>query len=500
MSTKAADLLANKRDILSKVHFGKQVAEDESEELHDYFVKTDQWNSILSGEVDIVYGAKGSGKSAIYSLLLRHQAQLHERGISAIPAENPQGAPAFEDLVVDPPASENEFRQLWKLYFVCLAGSHLRATGISNPPAQELTQKLEEAELLPAEHSLKRILRSVHHHIRHLGQIESISAGEIAIDPITRLPKGVLGRISLREPSPSLRQRGMETPDDLIKKADDALEKAGQKVWILLDRLDVVFPESSELEARALRALFRVYRDFAGLRNISLKLFLRTDIWKRITAEGFREASHISRHTTIDWHRFNLVNLIVRRLIHNKVIVDCYGVDVSEVLSDSKKQLELLARVLPPRMDSQPSQPVDWMISRLRDGSGQVAPRELIHFLTAARNIQIARLEVGVTELAGEALFHHLCFNLALREVSKVRFDQTLCAEYPMWKNRMIQLRGVGHQQTLGELSRIWHEPKEKALSIAENLVEIGFFEPPDKKDDPVFVIPHLYRYVLNVR
>lgn len=60
-----------KREVLRATTFGKRVAEEEGDELSTYFVETDQWKRISEGEVDIVYGAKGSGKSAIYSLLLR---------------------------------------------------------------------------------------------------------------------------------------------------------------------------------------------------------------------------------------------------------------------------------------------------------------------------------------------------------------------------------------------------------------------------------------------
>ena len=50
--------------------FGSRVAEDEGEGLLSYFVETEQWRKLIAGDVDIVYGAKGAGKSALYSLLV----------------------------------------------------------------------------------------------------------------------------------------------------------------------------------------------------------------------------------------------------------------------------------------------------------------------------------------------------------------------------------------------------------------------------------------------
>ena len=69
------------------------------------------------------YGPKGSGKSALYSLLIARRNQLFDKGVLVTPGENPRGTPAFRALVTDPPASEREFIALWKLY---LASSRRR--------------------------------------------------------------------------------------------------------------------------------------------------------------------------------------------------------------------------------------------------------------------------------------------------------------------------------------------------------------------------------------
>lgn len=60
-----------RQQLLKEITFGARVAEDETGELAKYFVETDQWSRIFKGEIDIIRGEKGSGKSAIYSLLER---------------------------------------------------------------------------------------------------------------------------------------------------------------------------------------------------------------------------------------------------------------------------------------------------------------------------------------------------------------------------------------------------------------------------------------------
>jgi len=143
--TSDQQLATEKQDILRQISFGERIAEEEIEELAGYFVETDQWKRIFRGDVDVVYGAKGSGKSAIYSLLMTRTNELFDRGILIVAGENPRGAPAFKDLVTDPPASEHEFVALWKLYLLCLIAEALREYGIAGADAVELIEPLEEA-------------------------------------------------------------------------------------------------------------------------------------------------------------------------------------------------------------------------------------------------------------------------------------------------------------------------------------------------------------------
>ena len=114
-----------KRKVLLGVSFGQRVAEDEGVDLVNYFVETDEWRRILNGEIDLIYGPKGSGKSAIYSLLSIKADILEKKNIYNIQAENPRGAPVFGNIVEDPPTSAREFQGLWKLYFLSLAGQFL---------------------------------------------------------------------------------------------------------------------------------------------------------------------------------------------------------------------------------------------------------------------------------------------------------------------------------------------------------------------------------------
>ncbi len=88
---------------LKSISFGARVAEDESGELAKYFVETDQWNRIVKGEIDVVIGAKGASKRAIYSLLITQEREFLDRNTLPVPGEKPRGTPVFKDIIANPP-------------------------------------------------------------------------------------------------------------------------------------------------------------------------------------------------------------------------------------------------------------------------------------------------------------------------------------------------------------------------------------------------------------
>jgi hypothetical protein len=338
----------NKQDVLARTSFGQRIAEDEVDTLNSYFVETEQWRKVSSGQVDIVYGPKGSGKSALYALLRKNKDELLEDGIFLAPGENVRGTPIFEALVSDPPASEDQFRGLWKLYFLSLLGTALRLAKISGETAKQLDSKLEEVGLINSEWSLKRSFRAA---LDYVKRIESV-AGSVKVDPATSQPAGVEAKVTLREPGTEERRVGYISADSLLEMADKALTEHALKFWFVMDRLDVAFADTPQLQENALRALFRVYRDMAALESIKLKIFLRDDIWARITSAGFREASHITQSITITWDQKSLLNLVIRRLLHNEAIREFYHVDPETVLANSAEQEKLFYRIFPNQIDA----------------------------------------------------------------------------------------------------------------------------------------------------
>ncbi|MHB8283870.1 MAG: P-loop ATPase, Sll1717 family, partial [Caulobacteraceae bacterium] len=222
-------------DVLRKSTFGRRTAEEERQQLRAYFVETEQWRQVFAGEIDVVYGPKGSGKSAIYSLIIDSENDLFDRNIIAVAAENPQGAPAFQALSTDSPKDHFEFVSLWKLYIASLCAQNFRFYGVGGPDANKVVSLLEEANLIPKDFTLSKALRYAFDYVKSLTRLSGIEGG-VTLDQNSGLPTGVTGKISLREPTSSQSHFGVVSVDDLIRYADNALRSSGNTFWIMLDR------------------------------------------------------------------------------------------------------------------------------------------------------------------------------------------------------------------------------------------------------------------------
>lgn len=323
---------------------------------------------------------------------------------------------------------------------------------------------------------------------------------ELKFDPSTGVPVGIVGRITLAEPTPDERRAGFISADDLLQLADDALAEAGFDVWVLFDRLDVAFAENHALEANALRSLFRVYLDMLGFSAIKLKIFLRSDIWRAITEEGFREASHITRTVNISWNDRSLLNLIVQRLVSNGSLLEFTDANRHAILADATKQRTWFDGLVPDQIDSgRNPKTFEWIVGRVRDGQGIVAPREIIHLMDQTREAQVAALERGEPAPEGGAIFGRAAFRDALLPVSKVRLEQTIFAEYPAFKPFIEKLTSEKTNQSAATLAELWQIAPEEAQEVADRLVDIGFFEARGPRTDPDYWVPFLYRSALEM-
>lgn len=494
--------MTTKRDVIERLYIGQGIAERETETLAGYFLQTTQWNRVFSGDVDIIFGPKGSGKSAIYFLLKEMEDKLSDRGIYLVAAENPQGEPVFRQVSKSPPQSEAAFMFLWKLYFLVIIVKKIDSNASLSPQIASIKTILQNEKLLQSEFSLARALRGVLDYIAGRLNFSSVEGG-LEIDPVTGLPKKITTKIAVGTPSEQERKSGIESVDELLAKLNDVLVESDCNVWVVLDRLDVVFEEDRDVERLALRSLFRVYNDFFGLKNISLKIFIRDDIWKTISEGGFREASHFVRKIDLSWTRNALVNMLVKRLVQSEGVIDCFGIDAGRMLASFESQIVFFNSLFPDsitifgdvRKDG-----LDWIMHCTKDGNGINTPREVIELLNFARDHEMSRFERGEQMARANIIFGQEAMFAAVKKLSKYKIEQTILSEYPELKTFIEALANrKRHRFNISDLMTMWELERTEAQKKATDLADVGFFRFNQSDSEP-YVIPQFYGFALGIR
>jgi len=483
-----------KSEILKTINIGSRVAELEIEGLKQYFLKTYLWEEVMTNQIDAVFGCKGSGKSAIYSYLTSLEYELINEGVLLALAENPKGAVAFKDLSTTPPADEFEFKSIWKLYFSILVYQKLIDFDYTDVYLNEVGEILQECDLIPRTFSFSSLVKLVRNYInRTILSIEP-SAG---INEHSGLIDKVSLKISFSEPSINQVDKGVKSVDQIFELLNKSLINKEFKVWIAIDRLDAVFQDNFELEAKALRTLFQVYIDMMAFSNIRLIIFMRDDIWNRIIEGGFRETSHITKTDTIVWDKKSLCQLLMSRLDQNKELLKYTDIPDCSTLVNQQKLFKLF---FPLKNAENTEFNFDWIINRIKDSNGNSMPRELIHLVSAAIKHQIKINDIS--ENSGSSLVSIEAMNEGYKEASKTKFD-TLVAEYPMLKFYMYRLKGKKVRLKLDELKEYWDISQKKVKIIANNLTKLGFFKIENENEadkDLIYFVPLIYRHPLLMK
>lgn len=82
--------VTSKKTFLQKLDLGASSAENEMRTLHNYYLNTDQYLRSLRGEVHLVVGRKGSGKSAVF-LQIRDRERSRNRSQNIVLDLKPEG-------------------------------------------------------------------------------------------------------------------------------------------------------------------------------------------------------------------------------------------------------------------------------------------------------------------------------------------------------------------------------------------------------------------------
>jgi hypothetical protein len=283
--------------------------------------------------------------------------------------------------------------------------------------------------------------------------------------------------------------------DDALRLLDDVLEETGYSVWVVLDRLDEAFQGFPEAEVPVLRALLRTYLDLADFPRITLKLFVRKDLFRRIIEGGFVNLTHVNaRKVEIVWDVEDLFDLLCRRLRENSAFVEALG------LSPEASNEQLFEAVFPRQVDQGSRKPTtwNWMLSRIRDGNGITPPRNLIDLVTKAQEAQMRKERRSATEYARDGdrgVIESDALKRGLAALSTERVENTLLAEAGEYAPLVERFRGGRAEHNEASLAETLGVPVGQARAAGKPLVEIGFLE----QTGETLKVPMLYRGGLSI-
>lgn len=283
-------------------------------------------------------------------------------GIDIIPAFNVTGNPVFKSITKVSNPTEGECAIIWRTYFASIVGNWLIESmdGIETESVLALRQCLESHALYEKRIEYTGWFSKICDKITNIRLKQAgveFSANSSGIPTVTP-------SLIFDEKTNVTEYDKIAEIDKILGHIDRSLHEINATVWVILDRLDEAFDGYPAIETTALRALFRTYLDLKFLKNVKIKLFIRNDLFNKITKNGFVNLTHVmSNQLPITWDDRDLISLINIRLKTNTVLKQYYGADKAEGEG-------LVDAILPAKVDSGSKKPPTkkWILNRITDG------------------------------------------------------------------------------------------------------------------------------------
>lgn len=505
MPHKNADLAP----LLASLDLGVAVAELDNL-LDSARVETSAFSDLINGRVDLVPGTKGSGKSALFRLTVEYLRDhlLGQRRVVIAHGVQSTGDVVFTSYRERFAAlSEDDFVDFWCLYFASLARDHFVGNVVYNAYFKGCKSELQafrdacmRANLpeLEQRSTLEKVLEWALNALRMLKPRAklNLATGEAQIDLFA--DKGANQNADASEEvatEPAISRFAIRIAETL----DQILDKCDLQLWLMVDRLDELFLRRSETERLALRGLLRAMRIFSTSR-MSLKVFLRDDIFEDITRGGFTALSHVTAKSAapLTWTEDQILTLIVNRLFANAALREYLHIDVGRLAANQQYRKESFYKVFPLRVmrGENQSETLSWIYKHTMDGRGTVTPRDVIELITKAKQWQQTQCaasqgEESLSVITGSALVY------ALGEVSKRKRETYLAAEFPHFWPSIAKFEGRKSGYSEARIRDLLGDGADEKL---KGLLGIGFLRGGRRRGAPAYDVPFLYRAGLGIK
>lgn len=475
-----------RKDLLNQLYFGAVDSESE-QNLDKIFIQTKNYLEFLDPNTALLLGSKGAGKSALYRFFTKFEESARQMADHAIDDVYITAGIGFKDQPeMDDMQLLNKLEEkaisseaAWKIY-ITYKIIHVLCTNYDVVCGEKCRRVLQKSGVIKDYRISALVKRLFEKLIGEPPQIDQIDFNNVSI---------------------KLSEKNHISIYDLLKEIDSYLGKNGKKVWLLIDKIDEIFPSKPEIRKECLEGLFLAYIDFvARYSNIKLKIFLRTDIWSTLS---FVNKSHLTdKTTTIVWDSKELKKLLIKRAVYNK--------DVSDYIGFSSDSFDInldqyFDKLFPLKVyhGEREAKTMSWIIERSTDGLGGVYPREIINFGNYAVKEELSNGDALDNEAKHEqALISGLSIRNAFEKVSKVKV-QSYLSEFSDLSKHFERFAG---QQTAvysqEELIKLMQGLRPEGEDMIKQLHETGVIAYSSGQiltKDSKIIVPRLFRNGLGI-
>jgi cellulose biosynthesis protein BcsQ len=462
--------------IIESLQFPEVNAADPQQDLSLLFQRTTDFEKFLDDTNCLIRGRKGTGKTALYWLLLKHnsvaQQLAHGRLDSTICISGHgrfhESRPSRDEFqVIHRSLEENNgsWEAFWRAYLLFRV---IKENGFSFPKGRRGEKFVD----------LKRIISSLpserwqYEHTQSLLHLSNDSNLLL----ITK---------------------------DALDVFDEQMQSQSQKMWCLYDDLDEDFPEKDEVRQRALIGLFQLVQacDARRITSIRFKIFLREDIWNRLS---FDNKSHFNgRDLLLQWNRVDFLRLALRQATQSKEfknLVDRFS-PVESIDQASEEAVDRALELLwgsRRRTGTKAKYVTRWVYERLTDSSNTTFPRSLSILLKGAKEQELTYKGQSSKQTPTDRLLRGTSLEVGLKQASEERCH-AVREEYPDLRKFFDSLKGMQALLSKEELQSVWQESAQDVSSELDEfsnlLSEIGIAEWREKEQRYKFADIYVYGF-----
>lgn len=435
-----------KKKILDSLRISTGQAE-EQDNIAETFIKTKDYFKLLEPNTLLVIGRKGTGKTALFRMLLQENGQKFIPVKIMAPSKlygnslylDRIGFTHIEGILKKYDLPWNTFWQIYILLRIYLERPDLYRGTLSGTMGELCNHPSQSRLIQFLEDTLKQ---------------EKISF---------------------------LIQDEMQELSQIIDKP----------IYLLFDGLDAGFGSSAEdlkRRERAITGLFELWYDWDGrYHNVRFKIFLRKDIWDKIS---FQNQSHVwGRDIRISWDQVNYIKTIGKQVLRNDQFVSYLQKEFPSLKIedwDPDEVWTLLRYLVGERMKGgNTTYTRNWIWNRLADGKGDHSPRYLFQLFYVAIELEKEELRIERNPYLRSLIRPRMLTN-SLPKVSEEAV-RALREEYPELEQFMDHIKGKMSPLFLQDI-----KPFEDQIETATEAGLLGVYQ-KDEGAPLRYAVPDLY-------